>query len=34
VADRVSLHAALFGLLLFPALGFILARWLPEDLGR
>jgi hypothetical protein len=34
VADHFSLHAALSGLLVFPALGFFLARHLPEDLGR
>ncbi|MBI4893448.1 MAG: MFS transporter [Acidobacteria bacterium] len=34
VADRLSLHVALSGLLVFPALGFFLARMLPEELGR
>lgn len=34
VAQRTSLHAALFSLLVFPVLGWILAHWLPHDLGR
>jgi FSR family fosmidomycin resistance protein-like MFS transporter len=34
VAQRTSLHAALFSLLAFPVLGWILAHWLPHDLGR
>lgn len=34
LADRTSLHAALSALLVFPMLGWGLARHLPEDLGR
>lgn len=34
VAQRTSLHAALFSLLIFPVFGWILAHWLPRDLGR
>jgi MFS transporter, FSR family, fosmidomycin resistance protein len=34
VAQRTSLHLALFSLLVFPVLGWILAHWLPHDLGR
>ncbi|MDR3717691.1 MAG: MFS transporter [Bryobacteraceae bacterium] len=34
VAQRSSLHVALFSLLVFPVLGWILAHWLPHDLGR
>jgi len=34
VAQRSSLHVALFSLLIFPVLGWILAHWLPRDLGR
>jgi len=34
LADRTSLHTALSALLLFPVLGWLLARQLPEDLGR
>lgn len=34
VAQRTSLHAALFSLLVFPVLGWIFACWLPHDLGR
>jgi FSR family fosmidomycin resistance protein-like MFS transporter len=34
VAQRTSLHAALFSLLVFPVLGWIFAHWLPHDLGR
>ncbi len=33
VSDQSSMHAALSSLLVFPALGFWLARKLPEDLG-
>ena len=34
LADRTSLHVALGVLLIFPVLGWALARHLPEDLGR
>ena len=34
VAQRTSLHTALFSLLIFPVFGWILAHWLPHDLGR
>lgn len=34
LADRTSLHAALSALLIFPVLGWAMARHLPEDLGR
>jgi FSR family fosmidomycin resistance protein-like MFS transporter len=34
LADRTSLHTALSTLLVFPAAGFFLARWLPDNLGR
>ena len=34
LADRTSLHTALSLLLIFPVLGWALARHLPEDLGR
>lgn len=34
VADHASLHVALFGLLVFPAMGFVLTRRLPEEIGR
>jgi len=33
IADHFSLHTALSGLLVFPVLGFWLARTLPEELG-
>jgi hypothetical protein len=34
LSDVTSLHRALSALLVFPALGWWLARYLPEDLGR
>lgn len=34
VAQRTSLHTALVSLLIFPVFGWILAHWLPQDLGR
>ena len=34
VAQRTSLHTALFSLLICPVFGWILAHWLPHDLGR
>lgn len=34
VAQRTSLHTALFSLLVFPVFGWIMAHWLPHDLGQ
>jgi FSR family fosmidomycin resistance protein-like MFS transporter len=34
VSDLTSLHAALFSLLVFPIVGFLVTRQLPEEIGR
>jgi FSR family fosmidomycin resistance protein-like MFS transporter len=34
LSDRTSLHAALFTLLVFPLLGFLVTRLLPEEIGQ